>query len=256
MTFDSMGAGAPLVLLHAFPFDRRMWRQTAEALAAGRRVLVPDMRGFGGSPLGVGFSIADLADDLAAFLDTLGLPRAAVGGLSMGGYVALAFAHRYPERLDALVLADTKAGADSPQAQQGRDQAIALVRELGVGAFVERQLPKLLSPSAAPQLRASARAIALDQSGEAVIAALQALRDRPDRRDELGGIACPTLVVVGSEDVLTPPAEAAAMASAIPGARLVTIPGAGHLANLEAPAAFEAVLAAFFGPSGPDPGRA
>jgi 3-oxoadipate enol-lactonase len=241
IAFDDVGSGAPLVLLHAFPLDRRMWWATASALAAHRRVISPDLRGFGETPLAAPYSIADLADDLARLMDALGLSRATVGGMSMGGYVALAFAARHGARLEGLILADTRAGADSPEARRGRDEAIALVEASGVQAYVERQIPRLLSPDASDALRAEVRALGR-QTPDAVIAGLVALRERPDRRGELPLIACPTLVMVGAQDALTPPAEAAAMAAAIPGARLVELPGAGHLSCLEAPGAFAAAL--------------
>ena len=124
---QSVGSGPVLVLVHAFPFDSRMWRKTAATLAGQRRVITPDMRGFGLSELGSGgFSIADMADDLAALLDALKLPAATVGGMSMGGYVALAFARRHRDRLQSLILADTKAAADTPEARQGREAAITV----------------------------------------------------------------------------------------------------------------------------------
>jgi pimeloyl-ACP methyl ester carboxylesterase len=240
--YELAGAGPPLVLLHAFPFDRRMWQDTGAALAGRRTVIAPDLRGFGESALAP-FSIADLADDVAALLDALGHPRATVAGLSMGGYVALAFAQRHPARLAGLVLADTKAGPDTPEARQARGEAIALVRREGVAAYLEKQLPRLLAPGAAESVRARLRAIGGTQAPEAVIAGLEALRDRPDRRSELGAITVPTLIVVGAEDGLTPPTEARSMAAAISGARLVEVPGAGHISNVEAPDAFGSALA-------------
>jgi pimeloyl-ACP methyl ester carboxylesterase len=236
--YETVGNGPPLVLLHAFPFERRLWQGLA---VPGRTLILPDLRGFGESPLRP-FVIADLADDVASLLDALGLARAAIGGMSMGGYVALAFARRHRGRLDGLVLADTKAGSDTPEARQGRDEAIALVRAQGVAAYLEKQLPRLLSPSVSEAVRNRARSLG-NQSREVVITGLEALRDRPDRRTELPEIRCPTVIVVGAEDALTPPSEARAMADAIPGARVVELPGAGHLANLEAPAAFAAALA-------------
>jgi 3-oxoadipate enol-lactonase len=242
LSYDDTGSGEPIVLLHAFPFDRRMWWSTAAALAGRHRVIAPDLRGFGESPASGPFSIADLADDVAALLDVLGLSRATLLGLSMGGYVALAFAARHGARLERLVLADTKAGPDTPEARRGRDEAIALVQAEGVEAYLERQLPRLLSPGASDALRASTRALGL-QTPEALVNGLVALRDRPDRTGELGQIAVSTLVMVGAEDRVTPPSEARAMAAAISGARLVELPAAGHLSNLEAPAAFEAALA-------------
>jgi 3-oxoadipate enol-lactonase len=238
LAYETVGAGRPLVLLHAFPFDRRIWKGLA---VPGRMLILPDLRGFGESPLRP-FLLADLADDVASLLDALGLARAAVGGMSMGGYVALAFARRHRGRTEGLLLADTKAGPDTPEARQGRDEAIALVRTAGVSAYLEKQLPRLLSPSASEAVRERARALG-NQPVAAVINGLEAMRDRPDRRPELADITCPTSITVGAADPLTPPGEARAMAAAIPGARVVEIPGAGHLSNLEAPEAFAAAVA-------------
>ena len=243
---DIFGTGPTCVLLHAFPFDRRLLTAVAERLAARTRILVPDLRGFGDSDLDGPYSIADLADDVAHLLDQLGVDRAVVGGISMGGYVSLAFAARHPRRLLGLVLADTKAGADGAEARTARDEAMALVRSTGVAAYVEAQLPRLLAPSASPETREQVRTLGA-QRPEAVLAALSALRDRPDRRTELPAIACPTLILVGAEDVVTPPTEAAAMTTAIPRAVLVEIPEAGHLANLEAPIPFAQAIAGFLG---------
>jgi pimeloyl-ACP methyl ester carboxylesterase len=240
------GQGVPLVLLHPFPFDGRFFAETARRLAGRARTVVPDLRGFGESDLGGPFSIAELADDVAHLLDHLGLDRAVIGGVSMGGYVALAFAARHPGRLLGLVLADTKAGPDTPEARAARDEAMTLVRVQGVPAYVDKQLPRLLSPGASAELHALARGLAA-QEPEAVMAGLAALRDRPDRRHELAGIRCPTLVVVGAEDVLTPPAEAAAMTTAIANAVLIELPGVGHLASLEAPVPFAQAVAGFVG---------
>jgi pimeloyl-ACP methyl ester carboxylesterase len=245
VAYQSVGSGPALLLLHAFPFDSRMWRQTAASLASQRRVITPDMRGFGLSDLGSGgFSIADLADDLAALLDALNLPAASVGGMSMGGYVALAFARRHRDRLKSLVLADTKAAADTPEARLGREAAISLVEKQGVAALLEKQIPRLLSASASDELRAEVRVLGA-QPEDTVIAAIRALRDRPDRTAELPEIAIPALVVVGSEDALSSPADARAMAAAMPDARVAEIPGAGHLSNMENPDAFAAALAGF-----------
>jgi pimeloyl-ACP methyl ester carboxylesterase len=185
-----------------------------------------------------------MADDVAAMLDGLGIKRAAVGGLSMGGYVALAFAARHPARLERLILADTRAAPDSDAARAGRADALALVEKEGVPAFVERQLAALLSPAASEALREQVRILG-KQSPAGVCAGLRALRDRPDRRAELPAIACPTLVMVGSEDKISPPAEMAGMASAISGARLVEVAGAGHLSNLENQTDFTAAIANF-----------
>jgi pimeloyl-ACP methyl ester carboxylesterase len=245
LAFECYGNGKPLVLVHAFPLDGRMWEGTAKALDGRCRVIVPDMPGFGESTLGGrGRSIADMADDLALLLDWLGLDSAAVGGLSMGGYVSLAFAARYPARLERLILADTRAAADSEAALVGRADALALVAKAGVAALVERQLAALLSPAANEAVREQVRNLG-KQTPEGVSAGIRALRDRPDRQSELANIRCPTLVVVGKEDKISPPAEMASITSAIPGARLIEIAGAGHLSNLENPEAFVAALANF-----------
>ena len=245
LAYESIGGGQPLVLVHAFPLDGEMWASTARTLADRCRVIVPDMRGFGASDLGGGdASIADMADDVAALLDSLGIERATVGGLSMGGYVALAFATRHRARLERLILADTRAAADSEVARAGRADALALVAKDGVAALVERQLAALLSPAASEAVRVQVRGLGR-QSPEGVSAGIKALRDRPDRRAELSAIRCPTLVIVGTEDRISPPAEMAEIASAIPGARLVEIAGAGHLSNLERPNEFSSAVAHF-----------
>jgi pimeloyl-ACP methyl ester carboxylesterase len=242
IAFDVRGAGIPLVLLHAFPFDRRMWADDAAALADRHRVITVDLPGFGESPLGASTSIAGFADDVAALLDELGVPMAAIAGLSMGGYVALAFAERHPARLAALVLADTRAGADSPEGRQAREDGIRKVRADGTAEFLDGIPFRLLSSHAPEPLRRRVRGLA-EQRADGIVAALAAMRDRPDRTAELGSIACPTLVLVGGDDSVTPPSEARAMAAAIPGARLAELAGAGHLANLEAPRAFDDAVA-------------
>jgi pimeloyl-ACP methyl ester carboxylesterase len=202
------------------------------------------MRGFGASDLADG-SIADMADDVASLLDELSVERATVGGLSMGGYVSLAFAARHKERLERLILADTRAAADSEATRAGRAAALALVDAQGVSPLVERQLVALLSADASEAVRAKVRSIGNEQLAAGVKAGICALRDRPDRQGELSAIACPTLLLVGKEDKISPPAEMAAMASAIPGSRLVEIAAAGHLSNLENPNDFIAAVRSF-----------
>ena len=190
-----------------------------------------------------------MADDVAELLDGLGVRGPVVlGGLSMGGYVALAFARRHPGRLRALVLADTKAEPDDAQARAGREQMIALARDNTARAVIDRMLPRLVGEETA-ELRTDVveevRAIAAAQRSAGIIGALEALRDRPDATPGLAHVKVPTLVVVGSQDVLTPPAYAEVLADEIPDAMLVEIPGAGHLSNLEQPELFNAALRAF-----------
>jgi pimeloyl-ACP methyl ester carboxylesterase len=245
LSYAMVGEGRAVILVHAFPLDGRMWQDTAKGLAAKCRVITPDMRGFGESDLGGGQpSIADMADDVAVLMDNLGIAKATVGGLSMGGYVSLAFAARHRDRLEGLILADTRAAPDSDAARAGRADALALVEKQGVEPYLERQLAALLSPAASEEVKNQVRALGR-QKTDGVCAGIRALRDRPDRRSELPSITCPTLVIVGTEDRISPPTEMAAIAHAISGSRLAEIPGAGHLSNLERPSEFVAAIANF-----------
>jgi len=243
--YDDRGSGPALVLLHPFPFSRLIWSGVGDALARHFRVIAVDARGFGVTPLPPGrTTIADQADDLAALLDQLGLPRAAVLGMSMGGYTALAFAAQHPQRLTALVLCDTRADADAPAMRAARDGAIARIRDLGVGAYLPGSIPRLLSPAAPPALHAHVLARAEDRAAS-LIAGIEALRDRPDRTKDLAGIRCPALVMRGAGDQVTPAEAMQAMAAGLAGARFVTLPGAGHLSHLEAPGPFLDALIPF-----------
>jgi pimeloyl-ACP methyl ester carboxylesterase len=243
MAYDDAGKGLPVVLLHAFPFSRAMWRPQREALQSECRIITPDLRGFGGT---AGFdgapTVERMADDVAELLDALNITDPAViGGLSMGGYVALAFARRYPLRLRALILADTRAEADSAEAKANRERLIAFGRTHPANDIFEQMLPKLIGDDTRarrPEVVAEARRIAAAQKPAGIVAALEALRDRPDATPHLHTISAPTLVLVGSEDALTPPAVAQTLTAGISGARPVIIQGAGHLSNLEQPEAF------------------
>lgn len=262
MGYDDRGRGPVVVLLHAFPFARDVWGDLAGALAARHRVLSVDARGFGESDLRVSsptpgasapYALSDLADDLAALLDALDVPRAAVVGMSMGGYTALAFAARHAARLAALVLADTRAAADSPEARAKREEALATIHGRGAEAYLDGSLARLVSPGAPPAVHALVRARA-ETRADSLVAGIEALRDRPDRTAELPAIACPTLVVCGAEDQITPSAEMRRMSAAVGqgagapgGARYVELAGAGHLAHLEAPEAFTRAVGTFLG---------
>lgn len=248
---EATPARPPVLLLHPFPFDRRFWSDTAAGLrAAGQRVLTLDAPGFGESELKPGsLAITDLAQDALALLDARGIERVALVGLSMGGYAALALAALAAQRLAALVLADTKAGPDSSAAREGRAAALDLVATAGVPTFVDRQLERLLAPGAPATVRDRLRALGASQPAAAVTAAIVALRDRPDRTSVLTGIACPTLVLVGEQDAVTPPAEAELMAAQLPRSRLVRLPQVGHLSAAEANADFVAACLSFFAAS-------
>jgi pimeloyl-ACP methyl ester carboxylesterase len=248
--YEDAGRGRPVVLLHAFPLAGAMWRPQTEALQRDCRVVVPDLRGFGGTGPFTGTpSVDQMADDVVALLDELGIRVPIVlGGLSMGGYVALAFLRKHPARLGGLILADTRAEADSTEAKANRDRMIA-VAEFGTArGVIDQLLPKLLGSETLarrPAVVEEVVRIASAQPTAGIIGALQAMRDRPDSTPWLASIRVPTLVLVGSEDPVTPPATAEAMAGVIPNARLAMIQGAGHLSNLEQPEAFTAAVRAF-----------
>jgi 3-oxoadipate enol-lactonase len=237
-----------LLLVHGFPLDRRLWAAQASALATMTRVITPDLRGHGKSAIVPGpFTMDQHADDLAALLDYLKIRRAVVAGLSMGAYVAFAFWRRYPERVRGLILADTRAEPDSAAARAGRDAALAKVQQTGAAAYADEMLPRLLAPDslADGKIVGAARKMMAEQPAAGIIGALGGLRDRADSRVTLPTITVPTLVIAGDADVITPPADAQAMAAAIPGARFVVIPKAGHLSPLENPRAFNAAVRVF-----------
>jgi pimeloyl-ACP methyl ester carboxylesterase len=242
--------GRTLVLLHAFPLNATMWQPQLSAPPAGWRVLAPDFAGLGSSDdhdrMTVGLD--DYAQDVVVLLDRLGLGRVVVAGVSLGGYVALAVARLAPSRLAGLVLADTKAPADSAEAREGRARLLDLLDSRGTAGVAEEMLPKLLGETSRrgqAALVEQVRSTILTNDPEGVRRAILRLRDRPDATPGLAAIAVPTLVVVGDEDVVTPPEEAARLAAGIPGARVERIPSAGHLSSLEQPAAFNRVLADF-----------
>ncbi len=251
LAWDDTGRGLPVVLLHAFPVNRGMWASQRETLAARYRVITPDFRGHGESGLADEDSTMErLAEDIAGLLDDLKLERVVLGGLSMGGYAAFAFLRRHAGRVAALILAGTRAGADSEDGRKARHDNAALAEKEGAGVIAERLLPKLLGATTQtnkPEVVAAVRAMILSTPPAGIARALRGMAARPNSTPLLGYIGVPTLILVGEEDTLTPPAESEAMAKAIPGAALVNIPAAGHLANLEQPAAFTRALEDFLG---------
>ena len=250
MAYEDTGAvGTPLLLIHGFPLDRTLWIAQTNGLADIVRVIAPDLRGAGESGLPSGAVTMDTyADDLSALLDSLGVKSAIVGGLSMGGYIAFAFYRKYPHRVRALILADTRAQPDSPEAQKGRDENAALARDKGAGAIADKMLPKMLTPKtleSRPEVGKAVRELMARQPVEGVVAELMALRDRPDSTPTLAQISVPTLIIVGAEDTLTPPNDSEMMRDAIRGARLVAIPNAAHLSNFEQPDVFNSAAREF-----------
>lgn len=249
IAYTDAGAGPVVLLLHAFPLDSSMWREQVSDLDDHHRIIAPDFPGFGGSGISGGLSIDGAADLLGEFLDHLGInERVVVAGLSMGGYVALAFSRRLPQRLRALILADTKAEPDDDAAKAGREKMIQLATNEGSGAVIDQLLPKLLGPTTTsnrPDVVRTVRELAARQKPEGVVAALKALRDRPDASEGLAHVSVPTLVLVGDQDAITPLANAKTLADKIPNAKLATVAGAGHLSNLENSPMFTAVVRDF-----------
>ncbi len=239
------------VLLHAFPLGANMWEPQMRCIPKGWRLITPDLRGFGGSteldsPSAP--TIADYADDVADLLGELKIGRAVVGGLSMGGYAAFALVHSKPSIIEALILADTRAGADSPEARANRRNMLALVDREGASGVAREMMPNLLGKTTHegnPPAEATVRRLIKQQSPVAIRGAIHRMMHRPDSTALLGTIGVPTLIIAGEEDALIPMAEASRMAEAIQGSTLVTIPAAGHLANLEQPDAFNHTLTAF-----------
>lgn len=239
-------SGIPIILLHGYPLDHRMWRFQAKPLAdAGYRVLVPDLRGFGRAPAGRGAATMEAhVADVLRMADRAGLRKFVLGGFSLGGYVALDLARRAPERLAGLMLVDTRAEADSEETRVGRASSAERIRREGMAHVAEGMLPKLLTPRADPTLAQEVRGMMLAAPPEGAVAALHAMAQRPDQRAALPAFRVPTLVMVGAEDPVTPPEAARAMSEAIPGATLRVIEGAAHLAPMERPqATLDAMLA-------------
>ena len=250
LAYTSRGAGKPaLLLVHGYPLDRSMWEPQLSGLENVAHVIAPDLRGFGESPAaGEMVTMDEHAWDLARVLGAVSETQAVVCGLSMGGYVAMAFAARYPSAVRGLILANTRSGADSDAAREARRGAIEKARTEGVGAIADGMLPKMLTDAtraARPDLAAKVRAMMARQPVGGVAAALRGMMERPDRTSWLPSIAVPTLVITSDADVLIPQTESAAMAQAIPRSKLVVIPGAAHLSNLENADAFNKAVRDF-----------
>jgi 3-oxoadipate enol-lactonase len=244
------GAGPAVLLLHGYPLDGAMWSGVARVLSTSLRVLKPDLPGHGENSGPAPASLEAHADFVEALLAELPAP-VGLAGFSMGGYIALALMKRRPEKVRALALVDSRAGADDATGRAKREESIALVRAQGVEAIAQAMVPKLLSPEGVrkPDLVERLTRMIKRQKPDTVAADLAAMRDREDRAALLPSIAVPTLIVVGELDALTPPPDSEAMAAAIPGARLVTVPGAGHLTPMERPRAVAAALGDFLASS-------
>ena len=246
--YVTRGDGVPVLLVHGFPHDHTLWAAQLDGLADVARVIAPDLPGFGESAYAGAATMDAYADAVVRVLDDAGVERAVVGGLSMGGYVALALWRRHRARLRALVLADTRATADTEEGRASRREMIALARAEGPGAVADRMMVAMVGKSTrtrAPELVSHLRAMLARQSVAGIVGALEAMMARPDSTPDLATITVPTLVVVGDEDALTPPRDARALHEGIAGSRLEVLAGAGHASAVERPAAFNHVLREF-----------
>ena len=238
-----------LLLLHAFPVNARMWEGQLSLAEAGWHVIAPHLRGFdGGAGDPPAASMDDCAGDVIDLLDALHVKQAVVGGLSMGGYIAFALLRLAARYVQGLILADTRSQADTPEGIAGRTRLLQLVEDKGPSAVAEEMIPKLLGEttrSHRPAVVEQVRSLVLDSSADGIGGGIRALMTRPDSTPLLPSIHVPTLILVGEEDTVTPPAAAEEMHRAIAGSALVRIPQAGHLSNLEQPGAFTAAVAAF-----------
>ncbi len=253
LSYQDTGVDGPaLLLVHGFPLSSEMWRPQLDALGGRRRIVAPDLPGFAGSepapdPLGV--TMDYYADALAELLVDLGIDSVALGGLSMGGYVALAFWRRHPAAVDALILADSRAEADGPEAIAKRSAQQKQIRTGGIEDLIPQLLDGLLGATTKdqrPEVKEIVRGL-MAHPAEGYIGALEAMKNRPDSTGDLPGITVPTLLVVGDQDNLTPVELTRYMHQHIAGSQMVVIPEAGHLSNLEAPEAFTAAVSGFLG---------
>lgn len=251
LAYEEAGAGdSAVLLLHGFLFSRAMWRGQTEALGREHRVVAPDLRGHGRTTVVAEGSATmdEMARDAAALLDELGVERVVLGGLSMGGYVAFAFYRLFRERVRALILADTRAEADTEEGRRAREEMRRVALESGMEAIADSMTQKLLAPASfasQPETVAFVREMILQTPPAGAAAALRGMAARDDQTSLLPDIEVPALVLVGSEDTITPLPSSEAMTRAIPGARLEVIEGAGHASNIERPAEFNRALAEF-----------
>ncbi|BCL29453.1 alpha/beta fold hydrolase [Streptomyces aurantiacus] len=234
----------PLVLIHGHPFDHTMWAPQVAAFSPGRRVIVPDLRGYGASPVVPGITpLSVFAEDVAALLDDLRVPEFVLGGLSMGGQIVMECYRLFPGRVRGLLLADTFPAAETPAGRKSRNtMADRLLRE-GMAGYADEVLFKMVAPYARPDVAAHVRRMMTGTPAEGAAAALRGRAERPDYRELLTRIDVPTLVVVGEDDEYTPVEQAKAMHEAIPGSALHVVRAAAHLPNLEQPQEFNEALA-------------
>jgi len=245
MSYQISGSGIPVLLIHGFPLSRRMWEPQLSGLASKAQIIAPDLRGYGQSnalelaPDMQPYRMEAFAQDCANLLEDLHIDQPVVlCGLSMGGYIAFAFYQHYPQLVRGMILAATRAGADSFETKTNRDKSVELVTLKGPIPIIEGMLPKLLAPKTYtdhPEIVEKVRSVLADATTEGIIGSLLGMKEREDSTPMLSQITCPTLVIAGAEDQIIPTSEAKSMEANLPNTRLVILDEAGHLLNLEQP---------------------
>ena len=249
LAYGDKGTGLPVVFLHAFPLNRTMWTAQEEALSSQFRIITIDLRGHGESDAPLWHHTLDqAAEDVRVLLDHLSIRQAVLVGLSMGGYILFAFYRKYADLVKGLVLADTRAQADTAEGKEGRFQMAQITYKKGSSAIADIMIPKLLSPATIqnrPEIVRNVWSMIEGNQISGIAGDLMAMAERPDSVPLLKQVTSPTQIIVGELDLTTPPSDAKLMADQIPGSRLAFIPEAAHLANLEQPDTFNQIVAAF-----------
>jgi 3-oxoadipate enol-lactonase len=251
LAYNDRGSGLPIVFFHAFPLNRTMWAEQEKALSSQFRVVTIDLRGHGESDAPLWrYTLDQAADDVIGLLNHLSIREAVFVGLSMGGYILFALYRKHADRVKGLVLADTRAQADTAEGKQARFQMAQTAYQKGPSAIADIMIPKLLSPATVqtkPELVRQVRTMIEGNQISGIAGDLMAMAERPDSVTLLKHITCPTQIIVGELDLPTPPSDAKLMADRIPNARLTIIPGAAHLSNLEKPDIFNNTVREFVG---------
>ncbi|MDC8447308.1 MAG: alpha/beta fold hydrolase [Nitrospira sp.] len=249
LAFNDRGTGLPIVFLHAFPLNRTMWAKQEDALSSQCRVITIDLRGHGESDAPLWhYSLDQAADDVHGLLDYLSIRQAVFVGLSMGGYILFAFHRKFADRMAGMVLADTRAQADTDEGKQARFEMAQIAYKQGARAIANIMIPKLLSPATIqtrPELVQHVRTMIEGNQVSGIAGDLMAMAERLDSIPLLQRMTCPAQIIVGELDLPTPPSDATLMADRIPNANLAIIPGAAHLSNLEQPDMFNETVRSF-----------
>ena len=249
LAFNDQGTGLPIVFLHAFPLNRTMWAEQEDLLSSQFRIITIDLRGHGESDAPLWrYTLDQAADDVIGLLDHLSIRQAVFVGLSMGGYILFALYRKYADRVMGLVLADTRAQADTAEGKEARFQMAQTAYKMGPSAIADIMIPKLLSPATVqtkPELVRRVRWMIEGNQISGIAGDLMAMAERPDSVPLLKQITCPVQIIVGERDLPTPPADAKLIADRIPSARLAIIPEAAHLSNMEQPGPFNETVRSF-----------